>query len=148
MDEQASSTSPKPEAMKVYPTYIAVIQSERPSSWVFILRKGSRAEGLKSPGTSPGGSERIVPRYLKMHTRLTYSSPAYCATSVPAGMPSKPSPSQPATPKVSSTDAATFTTFTTRSVHIELIESCIPTNQPLKLISKRVAGAAQMRMLK
>ena len=148
MDEQASSTSPKPDAINVYPTYMAVMQRERPSSWVFILRKGSRADGLNSPGTSLKGSERSVPRYLKMHTRVTYSRPAYCATSVPAGMPSKPSPSQPATPKVSSTDAATFTTFTTRSVHIELTESCIPTNHPLKLISRRVAGAAQMRMLK
>ena len=32
------------------------------SSWEFILRKGSRADGLNSPGTSLKGSERSVPR--------------------------------------------------------------------------------------
>ena len=57
-------------------------------------------------------------------------------------------PSQPNAPKASRTDAAMFITLTIRSVHIELMESCIPTNQPRKTISPTVAGAAQMRMKK
>ena len=44
--------------------------------------------------------------------------------------------------------ATMFMPFTMRSFHIELIESCIPTNQPLKVISAIVAGAAQIRMRK
>ena len=67
---------------------------------------------------------------------------------VPSAIPGKPSPCQPPTPRLSIMLAMILVTFTTRSVIIELIESCIPMNQPLKDIRERVAGAAQMRMKK
>ena len=44
--------------------------------------------------------------------------------------------------------AAMLTPFTTRSVIMELNESCIPMNHPLKAIRPSVAGAAQTRMKK
>ena len=44
--------------------------------------------------------------------------------------------------------AAIVTPLTTRSVIMELNESCIPMNQPLKAIRQSVAGAAHMRMKK
>lgn len=43
---------------------------------------------------------------------------------------------------------AMLTPLTMKSVHIELTVSCIPTNQPLKVISDNVAGAAHTLMEK
>ena len=106
---------------------------------------------FRARSSSAASSRRTVPstwRYFLKHTEIAYARPAYWATSVPAAMPSKPMPPHPKMPKVSTTDAQMLVILTTRSVHIELIESCIPTNQPRNTISPRVAGTAQMRTLK
>ena len=87
-------------------------------------------------------------KYLKATVQRQNSSPQYWAIRVPAAIPSKPRPCQPPSPKLSRMLEAMFTTLIIRSVHIELIESCIPTNQPLKAISEMVAGAAHILMRK
>ena len=63
-------------------------------------------------------------------------------------MPAKPSPGQGPTPKASRMLAPMLTALMIRSIHIGLTEFCIPTNQPRRVISVIVAGAAQMRMKK
>ena len=51
-------------------------------------------------------------------------------------------------PRERTTEATMLTPLTTRSVVIALTPSCIPMNQPLKAMSERVAGAAQILMRK
>ncbi len=83
-----------------------------------------------------------------MHTATQNSRPQYCAITVPSAIPAKPRPGHEPIPRPRMMLATMLTPFTIRSFHIELIESCIPTNQPLNVISATVAGAAQIRMRK
>ncbi len=91
----------------------------------------------------------ILPRttslYLMNMTTRAKMSPEYCARTVPHAMPEKPTPSKevPGMPSDRNMLAITLMPFTTRSVNMELMESCMPMNQPLRDIRLRVAGAAQ-----
>ena len=75
-------------------------------------------------------------------------SPVYWAMKVPQAMPLKPIPLKPVpgTPIARNMLARMLIPFTTRSVSIELKESCIPMNQPLKAMRLKVAGAAHILM--
>ena len=92
--------------------------------------------------------EKTLRPYLWQHTHRAYARPQYWAMTVPSGMPAKPRPGQVPAPKASSRLAPMLTALMIRSVHIESMEFCIPTNQPRRVISVIVAGAAQIRMKK
>ena len=132
---------------------MAMKQRERTKRSVFMTKKRLVSSPRKTPLSSWILSwDKVSLRYLTRRRTAATDSPLYCATTVPAGIPTNPIPSMPTSPtwipNASTILIRTFMILTVRSTVIALTLSCIPMNQPLNAINDRVAGAAQILMKK
>ena len=156
IEHMARRVSPKRAEMAVNARYTTIGHSDRTNRSPFTLKNSLPLTvprvswGELAKVLSDAAPRRASRRYLSEKMMAAVSRPEYWAMNVPQAIPEKPMPEkeEPGMPRANRMLATIFIPLTIMSVSIDENVSCIPMNQPLRVIRLKVAGAAQILMWK